>query len=222
MKSNLNKDWQRVLASEINSENYTSLSSFLQKERSKHPIFPPKELIFSALNLCSLKETQIVLLGQDPYHKVGQAQGLAFSTTNSQKRPPSLRNIFKELEDDLGIDKEETNSLDSWARQGVLLLNTCLTVQKGNPLSHTKIGWDKITHAVLKAVALKKSPVVFLLWGKQAQKSCQFLSESLYSQHHILKASHPSPLSSKGFFGCKHFSQVNNFLLSIGKEPIIW
>lgn len=194
----------------------------LKQERLNYTIYPPEKLTFRALKLCSIDKTNVVILGQDPYHKKGQAHGLAFSVTNGQKPPPSLRNILKEVKSDVGGSRLIDADLTPWAKQGVLLLNTSLTVRKNEPGSHARIGWQNFTKAVLERVAAKNSPIVFMLWGVHAKKSAEFINQSKYKKHLILKAAHPSPLSSKGFFGCKHFSKTNKFLVSVGKEPIIW
>lgn len=194
----------------------------LKQERLNYTIYPPEKLTFRALKLCPIDKTNVVILGQDPYHKKGLAHGLAFSVTNGQKPPPSLRNILKEIESDVGGSRLSGADLTPWAKQGVLLLNTSLTVRENEPGSHARLGWQNFTKAVLERVAAKNSPIVFMLWGAHAQKSAEFISQSKYKKHLILKAAHPSPLSSKGFFGCKHFSKTNKFLVSVGKEPIIW
>jgi uracil-DNA glycosylase len=198
------------------------MMNLLNQERLKYEIYPPKKLVFKALELCPIDKARVVILGQDPYHKKGQAHGLAFSVTNDQKPPPSLRNILKEVQSDVGRSRPEETDLTPWAKQGVLLLNTSLTVRKGAPGSHAKIGWKYFTQSILKRVAARRSPVVFILWGAHAQKAGAFLCHNNYKRHIILKAAHPSPLSSKGFFGCKHFSKTNNFLVSLKEESIEW
>ena len=198
------------------------MKQVLDEERRGYTIFPPEKETFKALELCPINKTKVVILGQDPYHTKGLAHGLAFSVPNGQKIPPSLRNILKEVQDDLAREPASSGDLTSWAKQGVLLLNTCLTVRKGEPASHKNIGWDVFCTSVLETIVLKQQNVVFLLWGRHAQRQARFLHQKEHSSHLILEASHPSPFSAKGFFGCKHFSKTNDFLVSVGKEPIIW
>jgi len=213
----INKDWKEILKGEFQKPYFVSLRKFVLDEIERDVIFPPVKLIFNAFNLCPFKNLKVVILGQDPYHDIGQAQGLAFSVPNNIGRPPSLRNIIKEIEDDLGIEiNKKQNSLEKWAEQGILLLNTILTVRIHSPMSHENVGWSVFTNHVIEKISQEKDEVVFLLWGKPAQRKTVLIDEG---KHHVLMAPHPSPLSaSRGFFGCKHFSQMNKLL----KEPIDW
>jgi uracil-DNA glycosylase len=184
-------------------------------------IFPPGPLIFNAFNATPFDSVKVVIIGQDPYHGLGQAHGLSFSVPDGVKVPPSLINIFKELETDIGIPYSNTNgNLIHWANQGVLLLNAALTVRAGEPFSHAKYGWAEFTDAVIKIVSEKKSNVVFLLWGKFAQQKIALINQT---SHYVLTAAHPSPFSAdKGFFGCRHFSKTNQLLMKNGQAPIDW
>lgn len=213
------ENWKEVLRPRVKCEEMHRLSTFLEKEKGDGKIiYPKEELIFNALVLCPYPEVKVVIVGQDPYHGHGQAHGLAFSVPSGEAIPPSLRNIFKEMESDLGIEKRDRDGcLDYLAKQGVLLLNATLTVREKDPLSHSGMGWENFTDAVVEAVAAKQEPVVFVLWGKYAIQKCERIS--IGPQHLVLTAPHPSPFSaSRGFFGCKHFSKINNFL----KTPIQW
>ena len=175
--------------------------------------------IFNALNLVKFEDVKVVILGQDPYHEPGQAHGLSFSVLDGVALPPSLVNIYKEIESDLGIKCEKSGNLTRWAKQGVLLLNTTLTVRKGQANSHSEIGWKIFTHEIIKALSKREKPIVFMLWGSHAQS----YAPEIEKQHLVLKAPHPSPLSSyRGFFGCKHFSKANNFLIENHITPIDW
>ncbi len=198
-----------------------ALRQFLSRGAATgHVIFPREHNWFRALDLTPLEEVRVVILGQDPYHGPGQAHGLCFSVPSGIRPPPSLVNIYKELESDLGIARPATGFLEPWARQGVLLLNSVLTVEAGMAASHKNRGWEQFTDAVIRLVAEQTSPVVFLLWGSYAQKKAAFVDPS---KHLVLKAAHPSPLSAhKGFRGCHHFSQANAFLESKGQAPIDW
>lgn len=209
--------WKEILSEELNKPYFENLKTFVTEEYSNETIFPPKFLIFNALNICPFEKLKVVILGQDPYHNVGQAHGLAFSVPDSIERPPSLKNIFKELENDLEIKiSEGKNNLEKWAKQGVLLLNSILTVRIHEPMSHSSIGWTIFTDRIIRKISEKKDKIVFLLWGKPAQQKINLIDDN---KHFILTAAHPSPLSaSKGFFGCKHFSKTNNLL----QEPIDW
>lgn len=213
----IDKDWKEILKDEFQKPYFHSLRKFVLDEIERDVIFPPVNLIFNAFNLCSFENLKVVILGQDPYHNIGQAHGLAFSVPNNVSRPSSLRNIIKELEEDLGIKtNKEMNNLKKWAEQGVLLLNTILTVRIHEPMSHENIGWNIFTNHVLEKISQEKTGIVFLLWGRPAQRKSILIDEE---KHHVLITTHPSPLSaSKGFFGCKHFSQTNKLL----KEPIDW
>lgn len=224
------KEWNELLKEEFDKEYFKKMSSFLFSEYSKKTIYPKKEEIFRAFELTPYSRTKVVILGQDPYHERGQAHGLAFSVPSRIQFPPSLRNILKELEDDLGISKEnEMNDegvLIPWAKEGVLLLNTVLTVEEHKANSHKGIGWEQFTDAVIKIIAKKTEPIVFILWGKNAIAKEKLIAEASQfskSKHLIIKAPHPSPLSAyRGFFGEKYFSRTNHFLKANGEIPINW
>ena len=220
MLAELTNDWKDILQPEFEKPYWHKLEAAVEEEYAAHKVFPPKELIFNGLNTTSFADTKVVLLGQDPYHGEGQAHGLAFSVLKGTRIPPSLRNIYKELQSDLGLDIPTHGELTSWARQGVLLLNTTLTVREGAANSHKKLGWEKFTDSVIAALGSRPEPVIFLLWGNHAQKKKPLITGS---QHLVLCGVHPSPLSaSGGFFGCKHFSQTNQFLAANGLTPIDW
>ena len=220
MKFAMPKRWENFAFNEQKKEYLLSIKLRLKEElKSGKTIYPPKKEIFKAFELTAPENTKVVILGQDPYYNFNQANGLCFSVNKKQPLPPSLKNIFKELEDDLGIKNYEHGDLSSWAKQGVLLMNTSLTVEKGKPGSHLKFGWEQLTDQVIRSFN-KKMKIVFVLWGKSAAKKKKFINED---KHFILEASHPSPLSChKGFFGCNHFSRCNNFLKISGKEEINW
>jgi uracil-DNA glycosylase len=209
------------LNSEFSKPYFQEIAAFLKTEKAQGKIiYPPGSLIFNAFNTTPFDKVRVVLLGQDPYHGSGQAHGLCFSVLNGVALPPSLQNIYKELHDDIGIPIPKTGNLTPWAEQGVFLLNASLTVRAGDAMSHSRIGWATFTDAVIKIISSQKNNVVFLLWGKFAQDKRALIDET---KHHVLKAAHPSPLSaSNGFFGCKHFSKTNNFLISNGIGPIDW
>lgn len=213
-------NWKDSLINEYNSEYYKELTAFLKNEYSTKVIYPPATEIFNALKYTPLSRVKAVILGQDPYHEPNQAHGLCFSVLPGNPAPPSLENIYKELKDDCGCYIPNNGYLKKWADQGVLLLNTVLTVRAHAANSHAGHGWERFTDAVIKAVNEENRPIVFLLWGSPAQKKAAFLNNP---NHLILKAPHPSPLSAyRGFFGCKHFSQANEFLKSNGCTPIDW
>jgi uracil-DNA glycosylase len=214
------KKWNKILGDELKKDYFKDLSSFLDSERSKKNIFPPEDEVFSALNYIDFDDVKVVVIGQDPYHGAGQAHGLAFSVKKDVKVPPSLVNIYKELHADLGIEIPNHGFLESWAKQGVLLLNNCLTVEESKAGSHHKKGWEQFTDRIIKELNEKKEGLVFLLWGAPAQKKAKSVDEK---KHYVLKAPHPSPLSAyRGFFGCKHFSKTNEILKSEGKKEIDW
>ena len=217
---NIHPSWKEVLSAEFNSPYFTELKSFLVEEKKKNSVFPPGKFIFNAFDLTPFSDVKVVLLGQDPYHNIGQAHGLCFSVPDGEAFPPSLRNIFKEIHEDLGISIPKSGNLEKWAKQGVLLLNATLTVRAHEAGSHQKRGWEQFTDAVIRTVSQKHTGVVFLLWGNYAQAKTELIDTS---KHFILKTVHPSPLSaSRGFFGCKHFSKTNEFLTQNGKTPINW
>lgn len=212
--------WKQALSSEFEKPYFAALSQKLHEEKSEGwRIFPPGGMIFRAFELCPLPEVKVVILGQDPYHGYGQAMGLSFSVPDGVPAPPSLKNIFKEIEDDLGIHMSGRTNLEPWARQGVLLLNAVLTVRAGEPTSHAGLGWQTFTDAVIRCISDRCEGVVFLLWGNYARSKAPLIDSS---RHYVLQAAHPSPLARGAFFGCKHFSQANAILRATGREPINW
>lgn len=217
----LTNDWAKALDAEFKKPYYRELYNFVKEEYATTTIYPPAEDIFNALHYTPLNEVKVVILGQDPYHNVNQAHGLCFSVLPSQPDiPPSLQNIYKELEADLGCKIPNNGYLEKWAKQGVLMLNTVLTVRAHQANSHQNKGWEQFTDAIIREVNKIDRPVVYLLWGRPAQTKISMLDNP---KHLILKAPHPSPLSAyRGFFGCKHFSQTNEFLTSNGLEAIDW
>ncbi|MDY2911399.1 MAG: uracil-DNA glycosylase [Agathobacter sp.] len=219
--SMLTNDWSLALKDEFNKPYYRDLYRFVKEEYSTRVVYPPADDIFNALHLTPLKDVKVLILGQDPYHNEHQAHGLSFSVLPDQKDiPPSLQNIYKELQEDLGCYIPNNGYLKKWADQGVLMLNTVLTVRAHEPNSHQGRGWENFTDAIIQAVNQKDEPVVYMLWGKPAQSKIPMLTNP---KHLILKAPHPSPLSAyRGFFGCKHFSKCNEFLSQNGLEPIDW
>lgn len=216
----LEESWQKVLEKEFSAPYFAELKTFLQKERELFEVYPPMANIFSALNNTPLYKVKVVILGQDPYHGPGQAHGLCFSVNKGIPKPPSLRNILKELKDDMEIPVAQHGYLGRWARQGVLLLNATLTVRANMAGSHQKKGWEQLTDTIISTLSREREGLVFLLWGNFAQAKQNLIDTS---RHHILKAAHPSPLSaSRGFFGCRHFSRTNEILLSMGQNEIDW
>ncbi len=216
----IEESWKNALLSEFNSSYFAQLKEFLLSERKLHTIYPPASTIFEAFNKTPLHKVKVVILGQDPYHGPGQAHGLSFSVPQGLPLPPSLQNIFKEISDDIGLAMPKNGNLESWAAQGVLLLNATLTVRAHQAGSHQKQGWERFTNAAIKAVSENNKGVIFLLWGSYAQAKAELIDQS---KHHVLKAPHPSPLSAyRGFFGCRHFSQTNALLINQGLEPINW
>ena len=212
--------WKKLLTSEINDESFKELSAFVTDERKGHTIFPPEELCFNAFTKTPIDSVKVVILGQDPYHNHGQANGLSFSVADGVKIPASLKNIYKELQSDLGISMPSSGNLESWANQGVLLLNATLTVKAHEPGSHQKKGWEQFTNAVIKKLSEQKEYLVFILWGNNAQKKIEFIDAS---KHCILKSVHPSPFSARnGFFGSEPFSKTNEYLNRVGKGSIDW
>lgn len=221
----IESSWEKALGSELNLPYIAELSTFVSSERAGIvPVYPPKDLVFNAFEKTPFDRVKVVIVGQDPYHGPGQAHGLSFSVPHGIPLPPSLRNIFIELQSDLGIATPSHGCLTSWAEQGVLLLNATLTVRQGQPMSHHGRGWERFTDAAVKALYGRREPVIFVLWGKSAQEKCRFLMESGASTPHlILTAPHPSPFSAhSGFFGCGHFSKINAFLVNNGSSPISW
>lgn len=211
--------WTEILAPIKNTEYFTTLWEKVKEEYQTTKCFPPKNLIFRAIELTPFEEVKVVIIGQDPYHNDNQANGLCFSVSDKVTAPPSLKNIFKELEDDLGI-KKTSNELEMWAKQGVLLLNATLTVRAHEANSHKDLGWEKFTDFIIKEISDKKENVVFVFWGAFAQKKAGLIDAS---KHFIIQSAHPSPFSvHKGFFGSRPFSKINQFLEEKGKEPINW
>ncbi len=216
----LYNDWDDILKDEFNSEYYLKLREFLKKEYFTQRIYPPMDDIFNALKLTSYRNTKVVILGQDPYHGKGQAHGLCFSVKRGVAPPPSLKNIFKELSDEYGIAEPECGELVGWAKQGVLLLNTTLTVREASPQSHKGMGWEIFTDRLISILNLKEEPIVFMLWGGNARSKKHLITNK---NHLILECAHPSPLSAyAGFFGCNHFIKANNFLSQRGLQTIAW
>lgn len=216
----ITNDWLEAIQPEFSKPYYKELYSFVKDEYSKTIVYPPAEDIFNAFHFTPLKDVKVLLLGQDPYHNVNQANGLSFSVLPGNDIPPSLQNIYKELHDDLGCYIPNNGYLKKWADQGVLLLNTVLTVRAHQANSHQGHGWEQFTDAVIEAVNAQDRPIVIFLWGSPAQKKAKMLTNP---KHLVLKCPHPSPLSAyRGFFGCKHFSKANAFLKANGIEPIDW
>ena len=215
----IRKSWLDLLANETNKDYFIALQSFLKNEREKYDIYPEDDLVFNALNYVPYDKVKVVILGQDPYHEPGQAHGLSFSVLDPTPLPPSLVNIFQEIKSDTGVTPLQSGDLSRWAKQGVLLLNTTLTVRKHAAMSHKGKGWEQFTGKIIELLAKRKEPIVFMLWGSHAQQFAPIIEP----QHLVLKAPHPSPLSAyRGFFGCKHFSKCNEFLIKNGQSPIDW
>lgn len=216
----ISNDWAEKISAEYKKPYYRELFNFIKEEYSKVVVYPPSDDIFNAMHLTPLSKVKCVIIGQDPYHEPGQAHGLCFSVKPDIKVPPSLENIYKELHDDIGFSIPNHGYLEEWAKQGVLLLNTVLTVQAHRAFSHRGKGWEQFTDAIIRTVNEEDRPIVFLLWGKPAQEKKALLNNP---KHLILEAPHPSPLSAyRGFFGCKHFSKANDFLMKNGETPIDW
>ncbi len=215
----IRESWKKVLEKEFSAPYFANLKTFIKQEKQNFEIYPPGKQIFAAFDRTCIENVKIVIIGQDPYHKKGQANGLCFSVSPGVAMPPSLKNIFKEMVDDLGVKMPTSGNLEPWADQGVLLLNATLTVRQGEAASHQNKGWEQFTDAVIKTVSDHKEGVVFLLWGRFAHSKEALIDKS---KHYILKAAHPSPLARGAYFGSKHFSQSNAILKKIGKEPINW
>jgi uracil-DNA glycosylase len=212
--------WSALLQREIGSQRHIELQQFIAHERLESTVFPPAQDVYAALDLTSFESTKVVILGQDPYHGNGQAHGLSFSVRSNTPIPPSLRNIFKELFTDVAIQRQQNGDLTEWARQGVLLLNTTLTVREGEPGSHQERGWQHITDTVISALNEKPTRVVFVLWGAHARAKKTLITQT---HHVVIESAHPSPLSAhRGFFGSKPFSQINSALEGAGLSPINW
>ena len=220
MEVKIEQSWKNALASEFEKPYFASLVRFLHEEKaSGRKVFPPGSQIFRAFELTPIPQVKVVILGQDPYHGPGQAHGLSFSVPDGVPAPPSLKNIFKEIETDLGVTMSGYPNLENWARQGVLLLNAVLTVRSGEAASHGEIGWKDFTDAVIRYISDNCEGVVFMLWGNFARKKSELIDRS---RHCVLEAAHPSPLARGAFFGCRHFSKANTYLTSMGRTPIDW
>lgn len=217
---NIGNEWDSLLADQFSSQYYLNLREFLKSEYKNYNIYPKMENIFNALKYTSYSDVKVVLLGQDPYHGPGQAHGLCFSVLPGVEPPPSLKNIFAELKSDVGAEIPQSGELTKWAKQGVLLLNTALTVREGNPNSHKGKGWEILTDRIIELLNQREKPMVFLLWGSNAKSKIPLITNP---KHKILTTVHPSPLSVyRGFYGCKHFSKANEFLMENGLTPVDW
>jgi uracil-DNA glycosylase len=220
MRERLPEDWSKVLREALEAPSFERLEAFLGEERRRFTIYPSEEDLFSAFRLTPYEQVRVLVLGQDPYHGPGQAHGLAFSVQPGVPAPPSLTNIFKELQSDLGLAPSGSGSLVRWARQGVLLLNAVLTVRESQPNSHADQGWEEFTDAVIRAVNARREPIVFLLWGSYARKKKKLIDTQ---RHEVIESPHPSPLSAmSGFFGSRPFSRINEALMARGQPPIDW
>ncbi|MBQ6870877.1 MAG: uracil-DNA glycosylase [Bacteroidales bacterium] len=220
MDVKIQQEWKELLKEEFEKEYFKNIAGFLHKEkREGKTIYPPGSLIFNAFELTPPSKLKVVILGQDPYHGPNQAHGLSFSVPDGINPPPSLKNIYKEIESDLQIKLNKNGNLQEWARQGVFLLNAVLTVRASEPTSHSNIGWHIFTDSVIKAISDSKEGVVFMLWGNYARSKRDLIDKN---RHLVLEAAHPSPLARGAFFGCRHFSQCNNYLISKGIAPIDW
>ncbi len=220
MDIKIEPSWKKALEEEFSKPYFIELAEFVRKEYKSTKIYPPPKFVFRAFELCPFDDVRVVILGQDPYHGEGQANGLCFSVLDGVRMPPSLQNIYKEIQDDLGIEMPVSGNLEHWAKQGVFLLNATLTVRAKNPGSHQNRGWEQFTDAVIKALSDKKEHLVFILWGKYAQEKGAVINRT---KHLVLTAAHPSPYSAlNGFFGCRHFSKANGYLKQHGKDPILW
>ena len=220
MDVKIEQSWKEVLQPEFDEDYFAQLTDFVRSEYRQHTVYPPGPLIFNAFNSCPFNDVKVVLLGQDPYHEPDQAHGLCFSVNDGVAFPPSLLNIFKELNADLGVPIPTTGNLSRWARQGVLLLNATLTVRAHQAGSHQGKGWERFTDAVIRLLSQQREGLVFMLWGGYAQKKAELIDPQ---RHLILRSAHPSPLSAyRGFFGNHHFTLTNDYLIKHGKEPINW
>lgn len=218
--SQIDTQWLVYVKEEMGKEYFQKLMDYVEEERENYIIFPPENLMFNAFHLTPWDSVKVVIIGQDPYHGEGQSHGLCFSVPKGIRKPPSLQNVFKELKDDIGMEIPSHGNLESWAKQGVLLLNACFTVRKQTPTSHQNKGWEIFTDAVIRKISEEKKNVVFMLWGKFAQQKIGLINQD---KHLILNAVHPSPMSVyRGFFGCKHFSKANSYLRSHFVNPIDW
>jgi uracil-DNA glycosylase len=215
----IHPSWAKALQNEFEQDYFLALKQFLLEEKSQFPVYPPGPLIFSAFNHTPFEEVKVVIIGQDPYHGFGQANGMCFSVSAGIKHPPSLVNIFKEMQKDLNVPYPKTGDLSGWAKQGVLLLDTTLTVREAQPASHRGQGWEIFTDNVIHHLSDHREGLVFILWGAHAREKKSLIN---LDKHKILEAAHPSPFSATKFFGCRHFSKTNYYLIEFGKEPINW
>ena len=214
------KSWNQIIKTEMSKEYFKKLNTFLDNEYSEKTIYPKREDLFKAFELTDFKDVKVVIIGQDPYHQKGQSHGLCFSVLNDCKTPPSLRNIFKELNNDLSVDRKEETDLSNWAKQGVLLLNKVLSVEESKPTSHANVGWEIFTDNIIIELNKKAEPIIFVLWGNKAQVSKALITNK---QHYIIESSHPSPLGAyRSFNGSKPFSKINNILEAEGLNEIDW
>lgn len=222
MNVKIEESWKKELSAEFEKEYFQNLANFVKEEYKNHTIFPPGVKIFEAFNKTPFEKVRVVIIGQDPYHGAGQANGLSFSVNPGVKLPPSLQNIFKEIKSDTGVESKnsKTGDLCSWADQGVLMLNATLTVRQSTPGSHQKKGWEALTSAAIEKLSEKRQGIVYILWGKYAQDKGAIINSK---NNLVLKSAHPSPFSAdSGFFGCKHFSKTNEYLIQKGQKPIEW
>lgn len=220
MDVKIHPSWKEKLSDEFGKPYFKELVSFVKQEYQEHTVYPPGPEIFNALNHCTFDETKVVIIGQDPYHNPGQANGLSFSVAEGVRIPPSLKNVYKEISDEFNKPMPDSGNLERWADQGVLLLNATLTVRENQPGSHQKKGWEEFTDAVIRTVSTEKEHLVFMLWGAYAQKKGSIIDDT---RHLVLKSAHPSPFAAnRGFFGNNHFIKANEYLKSKGKEPIDW
>ncbi len=215
----IHESWKEVLHEEFAKPYFSELREFLLNEKQSVPVYPPGQLIFNTFNQTPFEKVKVVILGQDPYHGPGQANGLCFSVSEGIKHPPSLVNIFKEMQKDLNVPYPKTGDLTAWANEGVLLLNTTLTVREHSPASHQGKGWEEFTDSVIRRLSDNRKGIIFILWGRHAQNKKPLID---ITKHHILEAAHPSPFSCSGFFGCRHFSKANYLLTQNGQSPINW
>ncbi len=219
IKPKIEESWRCLLENEFHAPYFVDLKKFLLQEKAAYVVYPPGDKIFSAFNLTPFHNLKVVIIGQDPYHGPGQANGLCFSVSPGIKKPPSLGNIFKEIRDDISIPVPISGNLEKWAKQGILLLNATLTVRANEAGSHQNKGWEVFTDSVIKNISENSSGIVFLLWGRFAHSKENLINAS---KHFVLKAAHPSPLARGAFFGCRHFSKTNEILINLGKTPINW
>ena len=220
LKEHMAEDWQKLLEDEFNKSYFKLLITKYLEEKSAYEVYPPEELIFNALNSTAFEEVKVVILGQDPYHNPGQAHGLSFSVPEGVRVPPSLKNIYKELHDDLNLSIPDSGDLQPWAKEGVLLLNSILSVRQNKPASHSKLGWEQFTDRIISVLSSERRGLVFMLWGNFARSKRVLID---HGKHLVLESPHPSPFSAHtGFFGCQHFSKANRYLSNLQKTPVNW